>query len=107
MIFYPYDLLFLRATGENAFNQTSRRFSSDRFSSESLSVRVLIGDRLTGDFFDGRNFSANRESAYDFKHARSAIELIRDQNWFSTHIVLAYLDPGEDIWVSAKALGWN
>ena len=66
---------------------------------------MLVCCPYTQKFFGGNSFSANRDTAYDFKHARDAIAAVRAYKWFAMQIVLAYAEPNEDMRVNAHVLG--
>jgi hypothetical protein len=101
------DFLFLRAAGENRLqsNRAAAFATVTRFSPECGIVRVLVCCPFTQKFFNGDSFSANRDTAHDFKHARDAIEAIRACRWFAMQIVLAYAEPNDDMRINAHLLG--
>jgi hypothetical protein len=62
----------------------------------------LIWDPKANKFFDGGKFEADRNSAYVFKNAREAIEMIRAMSWFNMEILLAYENQEMDMRVNGE-----
>ena len=67
-------------------------------------MKILVRHLPTGHYFDGRSFAPRRETARDFKNARTALRMIRERKWFGMAIVLAYLERKMDYEVSTESM---